>query len=223
MSASPASGSDRARAISTIVSAFRADPVERWLFPDDERYRAYFPEFVAAFAGEAFSRQTVYMMDEYAAVSVWLAPGSAPDGEAIEAVLRRGVEPAKHADTFAVLGQMDEAHPAFPHWYLPWLGVRADRQGTGLGGRLLSEGLTRVDADRLPAFLETPNPRTVPFYERHGFEIAGVAQAGRCPPITLMLRRASPAAGSYSAAPSRDMHYLRRGSPTARRDLRFPA
>jgi GNAT superfamily N-acetyltransferase len=85
---------------------------------------------------------------------------------------------------------MDDGHPRFAHWYLPWLGVRAERQGTGLGARLLSEGLTRVDADHIPAFLETPNPRTVPFYERHGFEIVGVAQAGTCPPITLMLRPA---------------------------------
>jgi hypothetical protein len=35
MGGSPASGSDRARAVSTIVSAFRADPVERWLFPEE--------------------------------------------------------------------------------------------------------------------------------------------------------------------------------------------
>jgi hypothetical protein len=42
---------DRARAISTIVSAFTHDPVERWLFPDLERYQPRFPDFVAAFAG----------------------------------------------------------------------------------------------------------------------------------------------------------------------------
>src|SRR5664280_534725 len=37
----------------------------------------------------------------------------------------------------------------------------------------------------------TPNPRTISFYERHGFEVAGLAQAGDCPPITFMLRKAS--------------------------------
>lgn len=31
---------DRARAISTIVSAFASDPVERWLFPNLGEYQA---------------------------------------------------------------------------------------------------------------------------------------------------------------------------------------
>ena len=60
--------------------------------------------------------------------------------------------------------------PTDPHWYLPWLGVDGARQGAGLGADLLRQCLMRVDADHSPAFLETPNPRTVPFYERHGFE-----------------------------------------------------
>jgi hypothetical protein len=45
-----------------------------------------------------------------------------------------------------------------------------------------------VDESGLPAYLETPNPRTVPLYERAGFSVTAVAQAGRCPPITLMQR-----------------------------------
>jgi ribosomal protein S18 acetylase RimI-like enzyme len=180
----------RARVIATIVSAFADDPVERWMFPEDDAYLAHFPAFVAAFAGEAFSRGTVHESGDRSAVAVWLPPGAVPDGEAIESVLSRGVAPAKHADTFAVLGQMDAAHPDFPHWYLPWLGVRRDLRGHGHGGELLRDGLARVDADRLPAYLETPNPRTVPFYERHGFAVVGVARAGACPPVTLMLRPA---------------------------------
>jgi hypothetical protein len=38
--------------------------------------------------------------------------------------------------------------------------------------------------------LETPNPRTIPFYRRHGFEITGTANAGECPPLAFMLRPA---------------------------------
>ena len=59
-----------------------------------------------------------------------------------------------------------------------------------MGSRLLARGLARVDADRLPAYLETPNPRTVAFYERHGFAVVATSQAGDCPPITSMLRSA---------------------------------
>lgn len=179
---------DREAIISTLVSAFVEDPVERWLFPDLEQYSRHFPEFVAAFASEAFDRRTVWTLGELSAVALWLPPGAQPDGDAIVEVLSRSVAPTRHADMFAVLDQMDEGHPGFPHWYLPWLGVRPTMQGAGLGGRLLAHCLANVDADRVPAFLETPNPRTVPFYERHGFEVTAVAQAGACPPVTLMLR-----------------------------------
>jgi ribosomal protein S18 acetylase RimI-like enzyme len=86
---------------------------------------------------------------------------------------------------------MAAAHPADPHWYLPWLAVAPALQGRGLGGQLLEDGLAIVDEDRLPAFLETPNPRTVPLYERHGFEVMATSQAGDCPPMTSMLRAAA--------------------------------
>jgi ribosomal protein S18 acetylase RimI-like enzyme len=96
----------------------------------------------------------------------------------------------KHADTFSVLEQMDAAHPKDLHWYLPWLGVDCAHQGNGLGSELLEQCLVRVDADHVPAFLETPNARTVPFYERHGFRVTSVSQAGACRPVTSMLRAA---------------------------------
>jgi ribosomal protein S18 acetylase RimI-like enzyme len=181
---------DRDGVIATLVSAFAEDPVERWMFPEPERYRRYFPEFVAAFAGEAFRSGSVWTLADRAAVAVWMPPGVEPDGDAIVAMLSRGMPSARQDDVFAVLEQMDAAHPRVPHWYLPWLGVRRDRQGAGLGGRLLDHCLARVDEDRLPAFLETPNPRTVRFYERQGFAVTAVSQAGACPPMTSMLRPA---------------------------------
>ena len=91
---------------------------------------------------------------------------------------------------FDVLGQMDTAHPSYPHWYLPWFAVDTALQGRGLGSQLMKPCLQIVDASHLPAYLETPNPRTIPFYERHDFEVTGEAQAGACPPMTFMLRAA---------------------------------
>jgi GNAT superfamily N-acetyltransferase len=190
-SIAPVRESDRARAISTIVSAFAEDPVERWLWPESEQYLAHFPEFVGAFGGRAFAEQTVWSLGEYSAVALWLPPGAEPDADPIVSVLSESVSAQKHADTFSVLEQMDEAHPTYPHWYLPWFGVEHALQGTGLGSRLLEHCLAIVDQSHLPAYLETPNPRTIPFYERQGFNVTAAAQAGACPPVTLMLRAAS--------------------------------
>lgn len=187
---SPVAAADRSAALATLVLAFAADPVERWLYPDAQQYLACFPEFLAAFGGRAFDSQTVWSLRDYSAVALWLPPGQEADGEAIVDVLAGSVEPAQHDDMFAVLGQMDEAHPADPHWYLPWLGVDPARQGRGLGRELLTSCLRVVDESHLPAYLETPNPRTVSLYERLGFEVTGAARAGDCPPITFMLRAA---------------------------------
>jgi ribosomal protein S18 acetylase RimI-like enzyme len=189
-SPSPIAAEEQGKALTTIVTAFAADPVERWLFPQSGHYLKHFPVFVAAFAGDAFANGTAWALGELSAVALWLAPGVEPDGEAIVKVLSDNVAPEKHEDTFAVLEQMDESHPTFPHWYLPWLAVSPELQGNGLGSRLLEHGLRTVDESGLPAYLETPNPRTVPLYERHGFQTVAIAQHGACPPMTLMLRDA---------------------------------
>jgi ribosomal protein S18 acetylase RimI-like enzyme len=178
------------RVLETLTLAFAADPVERWLYPELRQYRASFPRFLEAFAGDAFAEETVWQLADFAAVAVWLPPGTQADGESIVSVLTETVHERQHEDTLAVLEQMDEAHPGFPHWYLPWLGVDPARQGSGLGGELLTHGLRTVDRDHLPAYLETPNPRTVPFYRRHGFQVTGQARGGQCPPVTFMLRHA---------------------------------
>jgi GNAT superfamily N-acetyltransferase len=130
------------------------------------------------------------MLDDCSAVALWLGPGAEPDGESIVGLLSETVAPEKHVDTFAVLQQMEENHPRTPHWYLPWLAVEQRLHGEGLGSTLLEQCLSHVDASGLPAYLETPNPRTIPLYARHGFNVTGVAQAGDCPPMTQMLREA---------------------------------
>jgi GNAT superfamily N-acetyltransferase len=180
------------RAIDTIVLAFVADPVERWMYPRATDYLRHFSAFVEAFAGAAIADGTAWMLEDFAAVALWLAPGRGPDDDAIVSVLAGSVAADRQADLFGVLEEMEAAHPTFPHWYLPWLAVDPARQRDGLGAHLLEQGLRRVDSDAVPAYLETPDPRTVPFYERHGFEVTAEARAGGCPPVTGMLRPATP-------------------------------
>lgn len=179
---------EQSRAIRTLVSAFEDDPVERWLYPDQAQYRRRFPAFIAAFGGAALSDQTVWRLGDFDAVAFWFGPGREPDGEAVVQVLVETTSDDRHADSFATLEQMAEGHPTEPHWYLPWFGVDRELHGRGLGTQLMRRCLEIVDASGFPAYLETPNPRTVPFYERAGFSVTSVAQAGACPPITLMQR-----------------------------------
>ena len=85
--------------------------------------------------------------------------------------------------------QMASFHPHELHWYLPLIGVDPARQGQQLGDKLLAHALARCDADRLPAYLESSNPRNLGFYQRHGFETLGKIQVGSSPTIVPMLRK----------------------------------
>ncbi|HEX4129142.1 MAG TPA: GNAT family N-acetyltransferase [Pirellulales bacterium] len=60
-----------------------------------------------------------------------------------------------------------------PHMYLALLAVAPRSQGTGVGGQLLESVLKQLDESATPFYLETHNPRNVPFYERHGFALLG--------------------------------------------------
>jgi predicted GNAT family N-acyltransferase len=194
---------ERVKTFATLVSAFRADPVERWLYPDEKDYQQHFPKFLAAFGGEAFAHDAVWRLDDFAAVAMWLPPDAAPNGDEIVRVLMTTVDQSRHSDTMVAIEQMDAAHPRYPHWYLPWFGVDATMQGMGMGGTLMARCLTAVDDTDLPAYLETPNPRTVPFYVRHGFRVTGSTYTEDCPPITFMLRQPSTSSRTWALSGSR--------------------
>lgn len=178
------------RAISTLVLAFAADPHFRWLYPDAQQYLNHFPDVLRSFAGVAFAGDTIWKFEDMRAVALWLAPRVTPDTAATIAVLEASVPTEKLADLMVVFEQMDNAHPQSPHWYLAWIGIDPAHQGRGLGSDLLQRCLEITDSDHLPTFLDTPNPKTVPFYQRHGFDIVGEWAAGACPPVVSMLRPA---------------------------------
>ena len=91
-------------------------------------------------------------------------------------------------DLFAALGEMGQLHPKEPHWYLFSIGVDPHHQNEGLGSILMEHALPKSDGDGTLAYLESSNPRNVPFYQRHGFEVMQVVQVGTSPTFTLMVR-----------------------------------
>jgi ribosomal protein S18 acetylase RimI-like enzyme len=71
----------------------------------------------------------------------------------------------------AYLGALHRRDVPGRHWYLSCLGVDPARQSQGLGGSLLQPILARAAAEGVPCYLETAQPRAVPFYRKHGFEV----------------------------------------------------
>jgi GNAT superfamily N-acetyltransferase len=91
---------------------------------------------------------------------------------------------------------MEAQHPHDPsHWYLFILGTEPAAQGRGLGSVLLSHMLARIDADGLPAYLESSSDRNLALYGRHGFEITSEVAIPGGPMIWPMRREPRTLAG----------------------------
>lgn len=180
---------DEEGVVAVITLAFSADPVARWATPDPARYMAAMPQIVRAFGGNAFAHGSADFVEGYSGAATWLPPGVDPDGERLIALAEENTPPAVLPELMQVLEQMGAYHPSEPHWYLPLIGVDPARHGHGLGSALMRHALRRSDADGVPAYLESSNPRNIPLYERHGFEIIGNIQVGSSPAIVPMLRK----------------------------------
>ncbi len=184
-----AASAEREKVIGILMLAFAADPTARWLFPGADDYLQHFPRFAAAFGGGAFDHDTVWLTADGGAASMWLPPGVDPDGEALNKVVVE-TAPADELEAFRrVFEQMDRHHPKEPHWYLPMIGTDPARQSRGLGSALLAKTLARVDAEGMPAYLESSNPANISLYQRHGFEVVAEIRTPDRPVITPMVRR----------------------------------
>ncbi len=181
--------SDEASIIDVLVRAFGADPVAQWIWPDSKQYHMYFPSFVTAFGGKAFTSGSAYYVDGYAAAALWLPPDVLPDEDMLSNIFQRSVSKQIQMEVFAVFEQMGRYHPSEPHWYLPLMGVDPLNQGKGFGSALMQHALVQCDRESKLAYLESSSPRSVPFYKRHGFELLGTIQLGNSPPLFPMLRR----------------------------------
>lgn len=175
--------------IDVITLAFSTDPMARWAFPSPQTYLAIWPQAVKAFGGHGFAHGTVHLAAGNAAAAMWLPPGVQPDSERLRVLTEQHAPPERQADMAQVFQQMGRFHPEEPCWYLPLIGVDPASQGQGYGSALLRYALEQVDRTGAPAYLESSNPRNVPLYERHGFNVLGSIQAGSSPTVVPMLRR----------------------------------
>jgi ribosomal protein S18 acetylase RimI-like enzyme len=181
-----AAAQQRHRASRVLARAFFDDPVLRYVQPADARRLGWSRRFfdVTVRLGQRHGR--VLEAEAGAGAAVWLPPGHTSSlltylragllGLAVHtpaAVQRRGLRFLSFAD--------DLRHRCVrgPHGHLPYLGVDPDRQGQGVGTRLLQPILGLADDDGLPLYLETSTERAIAFYRWHGFEVAGQGDVER--------------------------------------------
>ena len=182
-----ATRADEAQLLDTLTLAFAADPMVRYWWPGATEYLEWWPKFVLARGERGLDAGAVLVTSGMEAVSMWLPPGVEADPARIAALDLPGDAESEQVSA-ELSAEIDRHHPAAPHWYLWTLGVDPRLQSRGVGSALLRHKLAEIDAEGATAYLESSDPKNVPFYERHGFEATGVIQVRDLPPLTPMIR-----------------------------------
>jgi GNAT superfamily N-acetyltransferase len=184
-----AAPADQAAVTDVVVLAFSADPMARWSWPNPQAYLANFPRLVRAFGEKAFIHGTAFYIENFLGAALWLPPGVHPDEAALVNLTQDSIARSTQSDILAIFEQMSRFHPSEPHWFLPLLAVDPAQQGKGYGSALLQPVLAQCDREKRLAYLESSNPRNIPLYQRHGFEVLGSIQSGASPTVVPMLRK----------------------------------
>jgi GNAT superfamily N-acetyltransferase len=179
----------------TVATAFFNDPLWSWAFADETKRAAQFRVWWRVFIDSAFRNENWTCVTEHCeSVALWTRPGGTELTTDDEAELVRLVGEFIGGDhgnaVLEVLAQFDAAHPRdVPHYYLSIVGTHDDHRGHGIGEALLAENLRVVDAEHMPAYLESSNPLNLKRYMRLGFEPTGEIDVpdGR-PAVTTMWR-----------------------------------
>jgi ribosomal protein S18 acetylase RimI-like enzyme len=157
---------------SVLVRAFADDPVIRWVFPDDEEARRlYFRTNLEL--GDPHG--TILTVDSRLGCAIWAPPGEWRVSLWTQFLLVpriiRMLGVRRFQRGMMVFDRLQKEHQEGPHYYLGVLGVDPTCQGRGLGSALVSAGLELADGAGVGAYLETSNPKNLPLYRRHGFEV----------------------------------------------------
>ena len=171
----------RDRAAGVLAHAFFDDPVLRHIHPDDAGRLAWSIRFFDVMVRVGQLHGSVLEAEDGAGVAIWLPPDHAHPST--WTYLRAGglgfalhTPPAVRGRGLRYLAFAQALHrrsTTGPHGYLPYLGVDPERQGQGLGTRLLRPILRLADEDGLPCYLESSTDRATALYRRHGFEVVG--------------------------------------------------
>ena len=149
--------------------------------------------FWSLFLDGAFRYSWVWLTEGGEAASVWIPPSGTEMTEAQQeelAGLARDLLGGGALTYLDLLEKFDAAHPRTePHYYLSLLATHPDYRGRGIGMSLLAHNLALVDAEGLPAYLESSNPANNRRYEGVGFRAIGeFSYSDGGPLVTTMLR-----------------------------------
>jgi GNAT superfamily N-acetyltransferase len=189
-----ATAADIERATETIALAFADDPVWSVALARGDGRTDHHPGYWRRFVVGALEGGEIWLVDDAAAVSMWVRPdGVELSAAGIEELGRFNLEAlgaAGRREIDELYERFEANHPQTgPHAYLSILATHPDHRGHGIGQALLAANVARWDDLGLPAYLESTNPANDHRYVRAGFRPVGGFTAVRDgAPITTMWR-----------------------------------
>lgn len=194
-----ATPADLPQLVQTLAKAFEQDPLYLFLVPPgpqrEQRLRALF-ELILRYLSDDW--REVFATDDNGAVALWLRPGMQKVPLARQAQLVPAFGKVlgfrNIPSGMRLMAHMDALHARFapwPHYYLSLLAVAPEQQGRGLGGALLAPTLERCQRERVRVYLETAQPKNLPFYQRHGFRVLAETKHRAFPTLWSMARETS--------------------------------
>lgn len=199
-----ASGEDRKAAAAALSEAFMDDPVAIWATPKERHRPRVLRRFFSALHDAHVGMETVYVDADRRGAPIWALPGRWQPTPRMQLQTTSAFAHPRHWPRLPRILQgilkAERSHPESPdHFYLASLGVAPDRQGEGLGSRLIAPVLEICDSDGIPAYLESSKHSNIAFYARHGFRVTGELQLPSGGPTIYPMWR-EPIGGSSSTS-----------------------
>ena len=184
-------------AAAVYARAFLTDPYTTYSLKDTKRRPHQLYYLMALTLRYAWRYGEVYATPGMEGAAAWMPPGNGR--ESTWRMIRVGalpviwkVGPAAIRSYLQVEKMAHALHMQYapePHWYLSQLGVEPHLQGRGYGQQVLSPMLRTIDQQGLAVYLETLNPKAIPFYQKLGFLICEeVCLPDDGPPMWAMRR-----------------------------------
>ncbi len=180
MNARPLQEKDIAQAANVLTLAFENDPIFRYIFQDEKRYRRVAPWLFGTWVRWTLMYGAGWMSENGDAVV--LMRSLKHSRMSLWTMIRAGMLPtprklgwaAFRRFYFNVVATLDRKHAEVmgsrPHWY-GWM-IGATEPGRGSGSALLRHCFAVADENRLPIFLETATANNVALYNAKDFEVA---------------------------------------------------
>ncbi len=180
MSAIHALAEKKIKAASESLSkAFMNDPLQIYVFPDEEVRRQKSPAHFEGILRYGHMFGEVYATQNLEGAVVWLPPGNTDiTPEKAEKGGLDNLPPllgeAATARFFSVMNFLDPFHKSDVtelHWYTMVIGVVPDFCGLGYGRALMLHIMEKAQKDHTNIYLETVQPSNIHFYTKLGFKV----------------------------------------------------